>query len=731
MSEALFWVRKQALGLARELALGYAWIALAPSCRAGLVLAALTWLQPFVGAVGLLAALAGWGAAHLAGADDQERPVAVFNGLLCGLMAAHVWKSGASVVALAALGGVLCGWLSAVLGRLSGSMIGLAALSLPFTFVAMLTSAAGGSLSTLQYSEYVAPTAVFGGGIDAFLCAFGGLYFMPDPLVGACVLGVLLVFSRYYLMLALLGYGTAACSMQMLGAAPEHLASTGWLGNAMLSALLVGGLFASPSLVTVALAMLAALFAAWLSLGLGQILVHAQLMPYSMPFVLSVWLVLYAVVHNPRIAVLFNLQRPDFPERSYERTHIARSRLGRAGSVPLALAFAGTWTVSQGFSGEHTHRGLWRHALDFIVMKAGKSFANRGSCLEDFYCFGLPVLSPAYGQVWSVVNHVADNLPGAVNVVDNWGNYVVIRLANGKFVLLAHLRFASISVHPGAWVQPGDLLGQCGNSGRSAQPHLHLHVQIGPEPGSPTAPFHLASVMATPASGSTAPEAVGAMRYALSLVPAKGASVSAASGGDVRPFYLLAGRGLRYSVSRNGQMPQVWSVHFELDLFGRLQLVSSEGARCIAESNWAVFSCYERDGVPDPQFDLWLLACGYTPASTQVVDWNEQCTPARLLPGSGAQWASYLAWPWAAFAQSRYRRVWDAPAQGWRQSATHRQGLTGFQTRIEALLVPQLGCTALTARVGQDRIVFQAVKSFQQADLGVPAWESLLSPSVA
>lgn len=713
--------RRFVRGMAQEIALGYAWIALVPSWKAGTLLLLLTWLQPSMGTMGLLAATCAWGAGHVAGASAEERPVGVFNGLLTGLFVAKLWAAGPGVVALAALGGVFTGWLSVVLGRLSNTLIGLPVLSLPFSLVAMLTLATSGSLSTLTYNPYVASTAVFdnavrfGSTIDNFFNAFGGLYFITNPLVGALVLCVLLAFSRYYLVLALLGYGTAILCMHLLGAVPEHLAPTGWRSNAILAAILVGGLLATPSWATAGWAMLAAAFAAWLSLSLGRILQFAQLSAFSLPFVIAAWLVLYAAVHNLRIAKRFNLHLPDFPERTYERSQIARARIGEAGSVPLALPFRGAWTVSQGFSGAHTHRGLWRHALDFIVIKGGKSFAGQGGRLEDFYGYGLPVLSPAYGQVWSVVNHVADNAPGTVNVVDNWGNCVVIRLANGLFVLLAHLKPASVAVQPGAWVKPGDLLGLCGNSGRSPQPHIHLHLQTSAETGSPTAPFHLSSIMVA------APQSEP--RYELASVPAEGETLSPAIEGDARPLYLFAGRGLRYTVVRDGHAAQIWSLHCEVDALGRLQVVSSHGGRCRAESTWAVFSCYERNDVPDPLLDLWLLGCGYTPASTQVNQWQDRCTPARMLPQRSARWMAALAWPLAAFASSHYQRTWDINAQGWRQRAQHRQNFTGLRTTIDALLVPQLGCAALNAQIGTERYILQATHAFQRADLGIPGWE--------
>lgn len=723
MSELLPLLRRYLRGMAQEIALGYAWIALVPSWRAGAILAALTWLHPAAGAMGLLAAVSAWVAGWGAGASEQERPVCVFNGLLVGLFVACLWAPSASAVALAALGGVLTGWLSVVLGRLSWSLIGLPVLSLPFALVGMLIRATGSSLSTLTFNPYVASTGVFenslpwGQAIDGFFSAFGGLYFMSHPLVGALILGVLLVFSRYYLLLAVLGYGMAMLCMHLLGAVPEHLVNTGWQSNAVLAAILVGGLLATPSLATAALAVVAAVFAAWLSLSMGRVLQFAQLSAFSMPFVIAAWLVLYAAVHNLRINQRFHVAHADFPERSYERSHIARVRIGTAGSVPLGLPFRGAWTVSQGFSGAHTHRGLWRHALDFIVVKAGKSYTHRGSQLEDFYCYNLPVLSPAYGQVWSVVNHVPDNAPGTVNVVDNWGNCVVIRLHSGLFVLLAHFKPGSVCVQPGAWVQPGDLLGHCGNSGRSPQPHIHLHVQTSAEPGSPTAPFHLASVMLDRSPTEPAP------RYELATVPPEGSVLSPAIEGDARPLYLYAGRGLRYTVARDGHAPQTWSIHSEVDTLGRMQLVSSLGGRCYAESTWAVFSCYERNDVADPLLDLWLMACGYTPASTQVTQWEDHCLPARMLPQRRAHWLAVLAWPLGHFAHSHYQRHWDTQAQGWRQQAQHQHAPTRSRTEVHALLMPQLGCAALSAKVGSEQYVFQATHAFQRADLGIPGWD--------
>ncbi|MDP2806320.1 MAG: M23 family metallopeptidase, partial [Gallionellaceae bacterium] len=391
--------------------------------------------------------------------------------------------------------------------------------------------------------------------------------------------------------------------------------------------------------------------------------------------------------------------------------------------VPLALPFVGAWTVSQGFSGQYTHRVQWRYDIDFIVLYENKSFANKGNQLTDFYCYNKPVLAPAYGQVWMIANDVPDNAPGTINVAANWGNYVVIRLYDGKFAMIAHLKPGTVAVSLGAWIKAGDFIGYCGNSGRSPQPHIHLHLQASDEIAAATIPFHLASVLVS--------EHNEAPRYELAHVPQESATLSSAVVGEVRPLYLLAGRGLRYTVAHNENIHADWSLHCEVDNLGRFTLVSSEGGRCLAESTWAVFSCYERTGNADPYLDLWLLACGFTPASFQIERWQDRSTPAKLLPSSLVKLLAAVAWPWATFAKSDYQRHWDGEAQGWRQIVQHRQVLSGMELKAEALILPQLGCSYLAAAIGHDRYTFQATSSFQRADVGVPAWESPLKPSTA
>lgn len=117
---------------------------------------------------------------------------------------------------------------------------------------------------------------------------------------------------------------------------------------------------------------------------------------------------------------------------------------------------------------------------------------------ERFVGFGRPVLAPASGSViWAhdgESDGVARRAPlvslgfaltqarrVAAGVEAVAGNHVVIELRDGAgFLWLVHLRKGSVRVEPGDAVAVGDQVGECGNSGNSTEPHVHVHVADSP-----------------------------------------------------------------------------------------------------------------------------------------------------------------------------------------------------------------------------------------------------------
>ena len=80
-----------------------------------------------------------------------------------------------------------------------------------------------------------------------------------------------------------------------------------------------------------------------------------------------------------------------------------------------------------------------------------------------------------------VIDGVEDNAIGEMNSKQLTGNTVIIRSQEGEYILLAHFKNNTIAVKERDKIKPGDLLGLCGNSGNSSEPHLHMQMMDKPE----------------------------------------------------------------------------------------------------------------------------------------------------------------------------------------------------------------------------------------------------------
>ena len=152
--------------------------------------------------------------------------------------------------------------------------------------------------------------------------------------------------------------------------------------------------------------------------------------------------------------------------------------------TPLRLPFEGDWyvfwggrTVDQNYHAAHRDQ---RFAYDIIVRREGRSHSGDGTRLEQYYCWGQPLLAPGAGTVVTALDTLPDQPPGQMDPNNAAGNHVVVDHGNGEFSFLAHLRRGSVAVRPGQRVAAGQTLGECGNSGNTSEPHLHYHLQNSP-----------------------------------------------------------------------------------------------------------------------------------------------------------------------------------------------------------------------------------------------------------
>ncbi len=175
------------------------------------------------------------------------------------------------------------------------------------------------------------------------------------------------------------------------------------------------------------------------------------------------------------------------------------------GAVMLDLPFRGRWLArnspARRIPSHGTHRFGVTYAIDFIAVDDHGRSAPRGwrSVLateqpETFVGFGKAILAPASGTVVAIhdgePDHVARRsqlalIPYALRQPRRVrqglpaiaGNCVAIALGpDGPYVWLVHLRQGTVRVRPGDEVTVGEPIAECGNSGNSTQPHVHLQV---------------------------------------------------------------------------------------------------------------------------------------------------------------------------------------------------------------------------------------------------------------
>jgi hypothetical protein len=168
------------------------------------------------------------------------------------------------------------------------------------------------------------------------------------------------------------------------------------------------------------------------------------------------------------VSMMFML--PTFPA-SLERTSpSATVRL--PANVPLQVAWGGdTKEVNQ-----HVVVPDQRWAYDFVIAP----YFNGSSNLTDYGCYGVDVVAPAAGLITTAHDGEPDQIPGkpSNNITAPTGNRVVIQLdETGTYLEIAHLMPGSITVTQGQHVEEGQVIGKCGNSGNTSEPHIHIHHQ--------------------------------------------------------------------------------------------------------------------------------------------------------------------------------------------------------------------------------------------------------------
>jgi hypothetical protein len=151
----------------------------------------------------------------------------------------------------------------------------------------------------------------------------------------------------------------------------------------------------------------------------------------------------------------------------------------------LQLPFKGEWYTFWGGTDKRQNYHVvtipQQGAFDFFVVdKNDQAYTRSGTRNEDYYAFGRSLYAVCDAVVYDVNTGVEDNRPSQMNPSEALGNYVILKTDKEEYIFYAHFQHESIKVEKGETVRQGQYLGNCGNSGNSSEPHLHLHIQDGP-----------------------------------------------------------------------------------------------------------------------------------------------------------------------------------------------------------------------------------------------------------
>jgi murein DD-endopeptidase MepM/ murein hydrolase activator NlpD len=119
--------------------------------------------------------------------------------------------------------------------------------------------------------------------------------------------------------------------------------------------------------------------------------------------------------------------------------------------------------------------------MDFIKLDQNGKYCNGDEdIVSNWYGHGAEVLAVADGVVsssrndFSESNTLKDNPDHPSSLAT--GNFISLKIDEGKFVFYEHLKPNSILVKPGQKVRKGEVIARVGFTGQSMGPHLHFHV---------------------------------------------------------------------------------------------------------------------------------------------------------------------------------------------------------------------------------------------------------------
>ncbi len=610
----------------KQLLGSYSYLALVRNPIFGIILLAVTFINPTSALLALLSFIASFILGKYIGISDRQLECGLYtyNSLLIGLLMGYLFKLTFLSCVFTIMASFLTLMLSYSLYNLFLYYLNVPILNIPFTISATLVF-----LSSIRYSNLL--VAGYGNytwlnmdflpyWLSGFLKSVGILLFLPYDVAGIAILAAMVIFSRINFFLMIVGYYTGALFLgAMKGSLPLAFGDL-YNFNFILVALALGGVFLIPSPKTYIIALIGVVISAFILDAITVFWSSYGIPVFTFPFALTVTLILYVLKTTK-----FKFITLDFlisPEHNLEH-YINHSERFIVSQPQPMLPFMGEWKVYQASDGEWTHKGPWRYAVDFVIedQSRHKTYQSDGLKKEDYHCFGKPVLSPISGIVVDFNDESDDNFIGYVDKRNNWGNYIIIQSPWGYYIELSHLQKASVTVRRGEVVTVGQKIGNCGNSGYSPQPHIHLQCQNLPAVGSPSIPFAFTNCIANE--------------------KALFGNVCLQKGDEVRPIVpsrvienklqFILDEVYTYSVKKQDRVQDVVRFEVRMDPSGCYYFFEPKSAsKLFFQHGDGVFSFFRYEGNPECYLTVLFLALPRVPFTEETVVWSDSINPAIL-----------------------------------------------------------------------------------------------------
>lgn len=658
----------------------YAQVFLAHSPWVGLLLLLATATHPPTFAYGLVAVITASVTARTLGLDGDLRASGYhgYNALLVGAGVGQLYSGAWLSVAVVVLGSAVAVVLTAAARAWLTRRIALPVLSLPFLAVFWLVIWAAPALGLFPVHpapESSSATSAMVSFLADYARSLGSILFTPTVAAGAMVALALLLHSRIASLLAFASFALiSAVNLALPAPLPASITSV-LAANAMLLSIAIGGVWFLPSRWSVLWASAATLLCMLVTAGLAGPCLTAGIPLLFAPFNLLAFAILLAARERVRDDKPKSVDfLPGSPEENLDYVLNQRARFPSCHGLRLQLPFRGRWTCTQGVDGEHTHQGPWRYGLDFQVTgDDGELCAGLASDLTNYHGYKLPVLAVAAGIVVKIENDIADNDVGDMDLVHNWGNVVIVQHGPGLYSLVAHLARRSIKVKEGQQVAQGEVLGLCGNSGRSPTPHIHFHLQVGPQLGAATLPIAFSDVVLAASIGE---------RLEVSHIPTKGDVCR-----NLEPSPELAERicpspGDAWRLECNGT---VETVNVDLNLVGLVQLQSSTSASLVTTRTPHMLVLHDVVGHPASVLALLRAAMPRVPFEDNLsLLWKDHVPATRALGLSwfARSWAKLVPHPGLTMRYTLHRDA-DCITIDGVSSRTNKQGTPVLRTQVE------------------------------------------------